>query len=137
MNARYKHTNLVARDWKKLARFYEEAQAVSIDYGVMENAGGVLVVPADFDWDDVGAWSALARLWGADGDGDASLGETVLLDSKDSVVYSEDGVVALLGVSGMIVARTSGATLVCPKERAADVRRIVDELKERGLLEDV
>lgn len=119
-----------------LSRFYDEAPAVSIDYGIMEGARGVLVVPAAFDWDDIGAWTALPRLWGVDAEGNATCGETVLLDSTDSVVYAEEGVVALLGVTGVVVARTPGGTLVCPKERAADVRRIVDELKRRRLADN-
>jgi mannose-1-phosphate guanylyltransferase len=121
---------------ESVSRFYAEAPAVSIDYGIMENAEGVLVVPVGFGWDDVGAWPALARVWGVDESGNAVSGETVLLDSEDSVVYSEDGLVAVLGMSGVVIARTSGATLVCPKDRASDVRRVVEELKRRGLIDN-
>lgn len=119
-----------------VSRFYEAAPAVSIDYGIMEGADGALVVPADFGWDDVGAWTAFARLWGVARDGNAIRGEAVLLDSSDNIVYAEGGVVALLGVSGLVVARTPGATLVCPSDRAAEVRRIVEELKKRGIVDE-
>ena len=120
---------------ENVSRFYAAVPAISIDYGIMESAERVLVVPAGFDWDDVGAWPALARVWGVDEDGNAASGQTILLDSDDSVVYSEDGVVALLGMSGVVVARTAGATLVCTKDRASDVRRIVEELKRRGVID--
>lgn len=116
-----------------VARFYEAAPAISIDYGIMEAAENVLVVPAGFDWDDVGAWTALARVWGVDAGGNAASGEVVLLESTDSVVYSEDGLVAVLGMEGVVVASTGAATLVCPKSMVGDVRRIVEELRRRNL----
>ena len=118
---------------EEVLRFYEAAPAISIDYGIMEHAANVLVVPAGFDWDDVGAWTALARVWGIDAAGNAASGEVVLLESADSVVYSEDGLVAVLGMEGVVVASTGDATLVCPKSMAGDVRRIVEELRKRNL----
>jgi mannose-1-phosphate guanylyltransferase/mannose-6-phosphate isomerase len=116
--------------------FYDAAPSVSVDYGVMEKARGVLVVPADFGWDDVGSWEALARLWDGDKRGNVARGAVVALDSEDCVLYSEGGPVAVLGLSGVVVARTPAGTLVCPRDRARDVRLIVEELKRRGIVED-
>jgi mannose-1-phosphate guanylyltransferase len=112
--------------------YYEAVPSISVDYGVMEKADRVLVVPAGFAWDDVGAWPALSRVWGVDGSGNSSRGDALLLDSDGCVVYSEEGTVAVLGMSDVVVARTGDATLVCPKDRARDVRLIVEELKRRG-----
>lgn len=120
----------------QVARFYERVPSVSVDYGIMEKADDVLVVPADFGWDDVGAWSALARVWETDGRGNAVKGPVVAVDSDDCVLYSEGETVAVLGLSGVVVARTPAGTLVCPAERARDVRLIVEELKKRGIVED-
>jgi mannose-1-phosphate guanylyltransferase len=120
----------------QVAEFYGEVPNVSVDYGVMEKAKGVLVVPAEFGWDDVGAWTALQRVWGSDGRGNTLRGDVVIVDTEDSIIYSEGGTVAVLGLSGVVVAHTPAGTLVCPAKRAADVRLIVNELKLRGLTED-
>jgi mannose-1-phosphate guanylyltransferase len=115
----------------ELVRFYESVEAISVDYGIMEKADGVLVVPADFGWDDIGAWPAVARIWPGDDDGNTVRGDALVMDSSDCVAYSESGTVAVLGMSGVIVVRTAEATLVVPKDRARDVRRIVAALRTR------
>ena len=116
----------------ELVRFYETVEEISVDYGIMEKADGVLVVPAGFGWDDVGAWPAVARIWPGDDDGNTVRGDALVMDSKDCVAYSESGTVAVLGMSGVVVVRTPDATLVCPKDRARDVRRVVEALRTRG-----
>lgn len=115
-----------------LQRFYESVPSISVDYGVMEKAERVLVVPADFGWDDVGAWPALARVWGVDADGNTLRGDAVAVDSRGSIVFSEEGTVAVLGMDGVVVVRTEDATLVCPRDRAGDVRLVVEALRARG-----
>jgi mannose-1-phosphate guanylyltransferase len=118
----------------EVRHYYDAVPSVSVDYGVMEKADSVLVVPARFTWDDVGAWPALSRVWGADGSGNTVRGDALLVDAKGCVVYSEEGTVAVLGMSDVVVARTGDATLVCSKDRARDVRLIVEELKRRGAI---
>ncbi len=117
-----------------IERYYGSVPSISVDYGVMERAEKVVVVPCDFGWDDVGAWSALERVWPLDEKGNAVSGDGVVVDSTGCVIYSGDGIVAVVGLSDVIVARTPDATLVCPKDRAKDVRDIVKRLKERGVL---
>jgi len=114
-----------------LAAYYDACPSVSVDYGIMEAASDVLVVPASFGWDDVGAWSAMPRIWPVDEAGNAARGETIVLDSSGCVIDSESGIVAVLGVDDLVVVRTADATLVCPKSRARDVREIVRALRER------
>jgi mannose-1-phosphate guanylyltransferase len=116
----------------ELSRFYDSVEGISVDYGIMEKADGVLVVPSDFGWDDVGAWPAVARIWPGDEDGNTVRGDTLVIDSSDCVVYAESGTVAVLGMEGVVVVRTPDATLVVPKDRAADVKRIVEGLRSRG-----
>jgi len=115
----------------ELVRFYDSVEGISVDYGIMEKADGVLVVPANFGWDDVGAWPAVARIWPGDEDGNTVRGDALVVDSSDCVAYSESGTVAVLGMRGVVVVRTADATLVVPKDRAGDVRRIVAALRTR------
>jgi mannose-1-phosphate guanylyltransferase/mannose-6-phosphate isomerase len=117
--------------YEDIAGFYDSVEAISVDYGVMERADRVLVIPADIGWDDVGAWPAVARIWPGDPDGNTVRGDAVVLDCTDSVVLSEEGVVAVLGMDDVVVVRTGEATLVCPKRRARDVRRVVEALRLR------
>jgi len=122
---------------EQVAAFYEAAPSISIDYGVMESASDVMVVPAAFGWDDVGAWSALGRVWETDDAGNATSGEVLLLDSKNCVAHGTGGVVAAVGMSDVVVVHTPGATLVCPADRSRDVRKIVEELRRRGRTEEL
>ncbi|HEY3359861.1 MAG TPA: sugar phosphate nucleotidyltransferase [Polyangia bacterium] len=117
-----------------IQRVFPGLRSISIDYGVMEHAAGILVLPADFGWNDVGSWSALSDINRKDADGNVALGETLVRHAANNVVVSESGqLVALVGVEGFIVVTTPDAVLVCPKDRAQEVREIVAELERRGL----
>jgi mannose-1-phosphate guanylyltransferase len=111
---------------------YPNAPAISIDYGVMEKlgAGEVYLVPGDFGWNDVGAWSALAQVAPAGADGNITLGEAVTHDARGNILYAEPGrLVAAVGVEGLVIVATAEAVLVLPKERAQDVKEIVRALE--------
>ena len=112
---------------RALRRAYKEVPAVSIDYGVMEHAPDVLVVAGAFGWSDVGSWAALAAL-----DGTQS-SRVVPIDADGAAVFANGRMVALVGVENVIVVDTPDAILVCHRDRAQDVRRVVDELARRGL----
>jgi mannose-1-phosphate guanylyltransferase len=118
---------------EQMNAFYEETPSISVDYGIMERTERALVVPADFGWDDVGAWSALGRVWAPDENGNSSQGEVVLLDSNDCIAYAEGGVVAAVGVEGLVVVHTPEATVVCPRERAREVRDLLAEVRRLAL----
>jgi mannose-1-phosphate guanylyltransferase len=118
-----------------LASVYPALPALPVDVGVMEKAQNVCVLPVDYLWSDVGSWSALAEalLAGADGNVHSGAGEVLALDSDGCVVHSEPGaLVALLGVHDLVVVQAGGATLVCPRDRAQDVKLVVDALRTRG-----
>jgi len=117
-----------------LARAYSGIERVSIDYGVMEKAERVLMVEAPFGWDDVGSWAAAAERRGKDQAGNAIEGKAVSVDTKDSLVLSEDPehLVAVLGLEGYVVVHTRDATLVCPKARAGDLKKLVEEIRQKG-----
>jgi len=121
-----------------LAEAFAELKSVSIDYGVMEHATTdpdlppMRVVPADFGWNDVGHWAAIADFAEADRDGNVVEGDAVLIDTRDSIVHVTRGTAAVVGVEGLVVVSTEDAVLVCPRERAQDVRRVVDRLRRDG-----
>ncbi|MBN1269663.1 MAG: mannose-1-phosphate guanylyltransferase [Kiritimatiellae bacterium] len=113
-----------------LRREYKRLEKISIDYAVMERADNVLVAPATFDWDDVGSWTALERHFRADRDGDVLVGQVAKVDSAGNIVFSEGRLTALVGVRDMVVVQADGVTLVCPKSRAQDVKKLVKKLRD-------
>ena len=115
---------------------YGGLPALSIDYAVMEKLDDIATLPLDCGWSDLGSWEALYEVLAADPQGNAAHGgETLAVDAGGNLLVSEPGlpgVVAVLGVSGLVVVRTADAVLVCPRERSQEVRRLVEELKARG-----
>jgi len=115
---------------EELRRYFERAPSISIDHGVMERAGRVGLVEARFPWNDLGNWTSVVDQLPVDRDGNRTRGETLSLDSKGCILISaEGGLLAVLGVEDLIVVRIGDATLVCPRERAQEVRRLVQEGK--------
>jgi mannose-1-phosphate guanylyltransferase len=118
-----------------LAECYPRMPKTSIDFGVMEKASRVLMVEADFDWDDVGSWTSVAAYRPRDADGNSLEGVAAAVDTKDTVVLSTDDghLIATIGLSDVVVVHTKDATLVCPKSHSEDVKKLVELLKARGL----
>jgi mannose-1-phosphate guanylyltransferase len=113
-----------------LDRAFAEVPSVSVDYAVMEEAEDVFVVPAEFEWDDLGSWDALERVREPDEDGNVRLGETLALDAADSVLAAGEGMhVAAVDVDDLVVAAYDGRVVVVPKRRAERVRDVVDALR--------
>lgn len=119
-------------DWQKLDEIYPTLRSVSVDYGIMEKTDGVVTVPGEFGWNDVGSFDQLGALHPADDDGNVTVGDVLAIGSRDNVLYSSGRLVATVGVDGLAVIETADAVLVCPKERAQEVKKIVESLKERG-----
>ncbi len=111
---------------RALARAYAAAPSISVDYGVLERAENVAVIPAEFLWDDLGSWRALERLGR---DHAFRRGPVVALDSPGLIAWAEGGTVAVLGVRDVVVVHTPDATLVVAKDRAQEVRRVVEALE--------
>ena len=110
-------------------------EPLSIDKAVMERSSRVAVIPAPLQWSDVGSLLALEGVAEPDASGNVREGRGVDIDSEGSVVYTTDRLVATLGVKDLLVVDTSDATLVLPKDRAQDVRLIVEALKAAGAAE--
>lgn len=115
-------------------REFEAIRGTSIDYAVMEHTDNVLVIEADFNWDDVGGWQSLARLLGTDENDNASSARSIHIDSHGCIVASEekDHAITLLGMKDCIVVHTPDATLVANKHDEESVRQVVKELESRG-----
>ena len=113
---------------------FDAFPSISIDYAVMERAERLHVVPASFGWSDLGSWHSAWELAEKDPAGNAAPEGAVLVDAKDNLAVTLHGkkVVALVGVEGLCVVDTEDALLVMPRERAQDVRLVVDALKARG-----
>ncbi len=114
---------------RALERYYAAVPSISIDYAVMERTRNALVLPARFAWDDLGSWSALGDVGERDAAGNTVRGRALLEDASGTVVFAEEGLVAAVGVRDLVIVRTGDVTLVCPRERAQDVRALVERLK--------
>lgn len=113
-------------------KVYSELPKVSIDYGIMEQAGNVLVIPCDFGWDDIGCWTALERYADKDELGNVLHGEGVLLDTVNTYVISKDKTVALVGVEDLIIVNDHDSLLICHKSRAQEIKKVVQALSDKG-----
>lgn len=126
-----------AHDPASLTTAFRNAPKTSIDYAVMEKAERIAVVAADVHWNDVGSFPALAEIAPGDADGNHALltrGASQLhVDSKDNLVYAEGPrTIALFGVHDLVVVAVDDAVLVCPRDRAADLKQVVDQLRREG-----
>jgi len=116
-----------------LQKVYRTIEPVSIDYGVMEKSGEVLLVKGDFGWSDVGNWDALWELSEKDDQGNVMIGKGMAVDSGTSFVYSPQRLVALIDVKDMIIVDTRDSVLICRRGSSQKVRKIVDSLEKRGM----
>ena len=119
-------------NWDKLAEAYARIQDISVDYAIMEKVSDVVALPVDFGWRDIGDWAALYDLMEHDEDGNATEGRQVYLDTHDSLLISSKRLIAAVGVRDLIVVDTDDVLLVMPRERAQDVKKLLDRLKETG-----
>lgn len=106
---------------------------ISIDFGVMEKADNVLVLPGDFGWDDLGTWAAMPRIGQADEQGNVISGQAVLIDSKDCIVEGGRRLVVGFGVEKLVLVDTEDVLFVSDASRMDQLKRVVAELQARGL----
>ena len=122
-----------------LEEFYPELDKISIDYAIMEKSPLVATIEAGFDWDDVGSWPAVSHHFPGDEKGNVIRGQGVVQDGSNNLLFGEQGhTVTAIGVDNLIIVQTPDATLVCPRDRAQDIKKLVVELgqseKLKGLL---
>ena len=117
---------------RAIAEIYPTIPSVSIDYGVMEKAKDVRVIPVDMGWSDVGSWESMGEIYDKDDRGNIFIGDHLAIDTTDCVTYSKKRLITTIGVSGLVIVETEDAILICDKDRAQDVRLAVEELKKMG-----
>ncbi|HLF25855.1 MAG TPA: mannose-1-phosphate guanylyltransferase [Anaerolineae bacterium] len=116
-----------------LARVWPRVASQTVDYGVMEKARGVAVIPIDIGWSDVGSWASLLDILPGDANGNVTVhAEHLTADSQQVLVHGRGRLVATIGLKDIIVVDTEDVLLVCPKDRAEDVRQLVERLKQAG-----
>ena len=112
---------------------YAKLKGVSIDYALMEQADNIVMAKASFEWDDIGAWSAVAKYLPSDTDGNSCLGACELLESANNIVVSEGNrLTAMIGVNDLVVVQAGNATLVCARDEVQKVKTMVERLRESG-----
>lgn len=116
----------------RLEEIYRRLPRVSIDYGIMEQLTDLATIPLECEWSDLGSWEALAEVLEESSGRGAIRGEVLALDSAGNLLWAEEGTIAALGVEDLVVVRTADATLVVPRGRTQEVRRIVSELEREG-----
>ena len=118
-----------------LYRVYPEIRKISIDYAVMEPCaaqGEVLVIPGDCGWNDVGSWDMMDILHKPDQDGNILLGDATGINVRNSLIYSTSRTVAAVDIDNLVIVETPDAVMVCSKDKAQDVKLIVDALNASG-----
>lgn len=122
-----------------LASAFEPLEKISIDYALMEKADNIVMAEGTFQWDDVGSWPAVADHLPSDDADNTVVGSLVAIDAGNNIVIDDSAgrLTAVVGASDLIVVHTDGATLVCPRDRAQDVKKIVAELRRRGDADDL
>jgi mannose-1-phosphate guanylyltransferase/mannose-6-phosphate isomerase len=112
------------------AKAFEKARNISIDHGLMEKTTHGVVVPVEMQWSDVGAWDAVWKLSAKDSDGNASSGDVVAVDTRDSLLRAEgQSMIAAIGLDKLAVIAVRDAVFVAPMERVAEVKELVEGLK--------
>ncbi|BAQ60833.1 mannose-1-phosphate guanylyltransferase [Geminocystis sp. NIES-3708] len=111
---------------------YQELEKISIDYALMEKTALAYVIPADFDWDDLGDWNALERLLTAENN-NVVIGNHIGEDTKNSIIYNnqEEEVIMTIGLENVVIVRDGNATLVVNKHKTQDIKKALKILQER------
>lgn len=111
--------------------FFERAPMLSIDEGLLEASPNVAVVQASFEWDDIGSWDAVGRRREADEGGNVAVGDVYAVDAEHCIAWAEEGSVVLFGTRDLVVVRTAGLTFVVPRDRAAELKELLNRLPDR------
>ncbi len=112
----------------EISKIFKSLPRISIDFGIMEKMSGLRLVPAQFSWDDIGNWASLERALHPDAWGNIAQGPHLALESSGCVIYAREGMVAAFGVSDLVVVQAYGKVLVCAKEKAGDLKRLLTAL---------
>jgi mannose-1-phosphate guanylyltransferase len=116
-----------------LSYVWPRVAAQTIDYGIMEGADDVAVIPAEMGWSDIGSWATLLDILPGDENGNVIIdADHIGVDTTETLVYGNNRMVATIGVSCLVVVDTDDVLLICPHDRAQDVKKIVEQLRTNG-----
>jgi mannose-1-phosphate guanylyltransferase len=116
-----------------LERIYHEVESISIDYGILEKADNVYLVQGDFVWNDLGSWEEVYKYDQKDENQNAKSGEVIFQNTKNSCVYAPESLVAVVGMEDVIVVQEGNTILVCKRDHAEDIKKVVGEITRRKL----
>ena len=111
---------------------FSRIENISIDYAIMERAKNVSCVPVSPEWDDLGSWSAIWGVLEKDARGNSGLGDVRFLNADNCLAYADEGLVSVIGLEDIFVIATRDAVLVSHKDKAQDVKKIVEQLEAEG-----
>ncbi|MBA7471271.1 Mannose-1-phosphate guanylyltransferase RfbM [subsurface metagenome] len=114
---------------KNISKLYPGLPNVSIDYGIMEKAKNSLLIPADFSWEDLGSWESLDKFLSRDKEKNAIIGRVSTIDSQNCIMVNRKGLLSAIGVSDLIIVSTEDVTLVFPKGKGQQVKKLVEKLR--------
>jgi len=123
------------REREIVTEVYGDIEPISIDYGIMEKAKNVLMIPGDFAWSDVGSWDVLWEVLDKDENGNVVKGKVLSIDTSDSLVFGSDKLITLVGVKDLIVVETGDTLLICDKNASQDVKKLVEKLEKENMKE--
>ncbi len=116
-----------------LREIYPTLEKISVDYGIMERVSEALVIKGDFGWNDIGSWETLGSVFAPDENDNVIKATIVTENTKSCIVYSEsDKMIATIGVCDLVIVDTEDALLVADKGQVQNVKKLVEQLKEKG-----
>ncbi len=120
-------------EWTTIEKEYQTFEKISIDYAILEKAKDIVVIEADFNWDDIGSWYAIERWNKKDSMGNTILGTHHGIDTNSCIIVNnEQHLLTTIGVSDLLIVHTKDATLICNKQKAEQVKKLVEELRQKG-----
>ena len=123
-------TSIGTNDYEKvLKEEFVKLPSESIDYGVMEKAENIYVIPGNFGWDDVGSWLSIERIKKSNQDGNVINGNVISIKTKNTVVQGGKKLIATIGLEDMIIVDTEDAILICNKDNTQEVKEVINNLK--------
>ncbi len=124
---------LKCRDIKGINSAFTTLERKSIDYSILEKADNIIVVPADFSWDDVGTWAALERICTKDNNGNIIKGEAITIDSTENIIHNTigDKLLIAFGVKDLVIVNSHDVILIAEKKASADLKRVLKEVQQR------
>jgi len=123
------HAIGTSREDKVLHDTFGDLESVSVDYGIMEKANNIYTLAGNFGWDDVGSWLAVERIQPVSEDGNAVTGNVVSVNTRNCIIQGTDKLIATVGLEDVIVVDTADALLICRKENAGEIKKVLEALR--------